>query len=316
MKKLITLFLMILLVFTACDSTTDRETPEQAVHNAVKAIKELDKTTVDKYFNYVDMFENNDSTSNEELKLVVENIRYNILSSNINGNNAVINAEITNIDFVAVMQKYVADAFSVAFSGGDTSDEKMSDLLVSTIKEYKDKTVTKTVEIMLTKGENGWNIDLSNDLKNALLGGLTNLEEDNGFNESYSEDNKDTSDMLYEVDSFIIKDIWNNGFCDISYYISSGTNSIGQTMDIELKMKELKASMSKLKEYNDYITGLEDNIYSELMYVWDKLYIETNSLYDSIKDKMPTANDADANFDVGLLYQYVEAFSNARSKTQ
>ncbi|WP_442870342.1 Ig-like domain-containing protein [Anaerocolumna sp. AGMB13025] len=35
------------------------------------------------------------------------------------------------------------------------------------------------------------------------------------------------TDRLSEIDNFIIGTIWNNAFCNIDWYISSGTDSVG-----------------------------------------------------------------------------------------
>ncbi|WP_060861931.1 hypothetical protein [Paenibacillus riograndensis] len=117
----------------------------------------------------------------------------------------------------------------------------------------------------------------------------------------------DPSDMLREILSFVISDVWNDGFVDISSYISSGTSSTGETMDVDFTVEQLAKTMDKKKEYDSYIAGLGAE-YDSLKKVWTKLSPEIDRLYGLIQKNPPKANDTTVNFDTGIFNQYMDAF--------
>lgn len=117
--------------------------------------------------------------------------------------------------------------------------------------------------------------------------------------------------MLGDIRNYVTKDIWNDGFVDVSWYLGSGTSSTGETLDIEFTMERLGKAIEKKAEYDEYINGL-DAKYDSVKQVWSKLSAEIDKLYAQIKDKTPVANDQDAKakFDTGLFTQYSKAFED------
>ena len=79
---LITFVMLLPLVFTACRS----ETPEQAVTNALNAVKNLDKDTAQKYFSYDELFNRNSESDElvkdeENIKLIFNKLSFKVISS-------------------------------------------------------------------------------------------------------------------------------------------------------------------------------------------------------------------------------------------
>ncbi|MDQ0193069.1 hypothetical protein [Paenibacillus wynnii] len=62
---------------------------------------------------------------------------------------------------------------------------------------------------------------------------------------SSSKSEQSTERMLSEISNFVISDIWNVGFVDISSYIHSGTSSTGQKLDVDFTIEQLGKTMTK-----------------------------------------------------------------------
>ncbi|WP_337104217.1 hypothetical protein [Paenibacillus sp. YIM B09110] len=115
---------------------------------------------------------------------------------------------------------------------------------------------------------------------------------------------------LMEVNNFVIGDIWNDGLVNISHFAYSGTDSTGNTMDIDFTIQQLGKAMEKKAEYDTYIQGL-DSKYDEVKQLWAKVTGEIDTLYKQLQDNPPTAKDEAYEFDTGLYKQYSDAFSKA-----
>jgi len=175
--------------FTGCSG----ESPEQAVTNAIEAIKEMDQEELSKYIEYDELINTDDSTEmteqeEEQAKSIFKNLEYEIKSSTEDGNTAVVNAEITNIDMGIVFSEMFMEMFSRAFEDAfssdpmteEESDEMMQELMTELMEKHKDNTVTNTVAIKLNKVDNQWKIDLDDEFQNALMGNLFNVVESMG----------------------------------------------------------------------------------------------------------------------------------------
>lgn len=126
---------------------------------------------------------------------------------------------------------------------------------------------------------------------------------------------KEIYSKLKEVSSWYTSDLWNEGLCDISWYTKQGTSAIGQELDIEMTLKRYNEALTKIEEYNTFITGLTDPKYDDVKYAWDKLY---NGIKES--DKIVQANEITAksglDLKTGVLSQYSDAFKDYIAKLQ
>ncbi|AFS79205.1 putative lipoprotein [Gottschalkia acidurici 9a] len=314
MKKVSILLCMFFTMFIFASCSGNTETPEQATTNALNAVKSLNKQEAEKYFTYSDLIKENSSKEdlleNEEtLKLMLKNLNFKILSSDVKNDSAVVKAEITSIDMKPILGEYISQAFSTAMSNAfvqdenNSEDDEMEQIFIDLLKNEDNKLLTSVVDVKLTKVEGVWKLDMDESLKDAIFGGLISSTE--GFG---------GGNKLNEINNYIVGDLWNEGFCDIDSYLKIGKNSVGKTMDIDLTLTQLDESMSKKPEYDTYINGLEDEKYSNLKMIWGKLSSEIDRLYGLIKAKKPTANASDYEFDTGLFSQYLNAFSDEISK--
>ena len=126
---------------------------------------------------------------------------------------------------------------------------------------------------------------------------------------------KEIYTKLKEVSSWYTSELWNDGLCDISWYTKQGTSAIGQDLDIEMTLKRYNEALTKMEEYNSFISGLTDAKYDDVKYAWDKLY---HGVKES--DKIVQANEITAksglDLKTGVLSQYSDAFKDYIAKLQ
>ena len=176
--------LLLSFTFTACGSSS--ETPEQAVTNALNAVKNLDENTAQKYFAYDELFISGSSDDkliddDEDARLLLSKLNFKVISSSKDGDTATVKTEITNIDMATVLDEYlqqvVAIALSYAFSESDAkSEEEMmaeaKQVFTDLLKRDDNEMKTSTIDIKLSRNENSWKIDANDEFKDAMLGGL------------------------------------------------------------------------------------------------------------------------------------------------
>jgi len=330
--SLIAIISVFTLVLSACTSV---EAPDKVVSNAFTALKAYDLQTVAKYLDVEKVQNFGESTdsitddSEELMKVMFSKLDAKVISSEIDKDSAIVKTEVTMIDMKSVFGKYIAQAFALAFSSlGDSeaSVEEDANKMFFDLINSETATVTNTIDIKLNKVDKEWKIDVNEEFQDAMLGGMLSAINDmaDSFNSddssfAISDDESSTElsetisdvDMLNEIDNFITGDIWNDGFCDISWYIDNGTNSIGDTMDIDFAISQLDKAMVKLEEYNTIVDNMTDPQVTDAKEIWSKLYPEIKSLYSKLEDTTPKANDPSYNFDTGLFSQYSDAFSDA-----
>lgn len=126
---------------------------------------------------------------------------------------------------------------------------------------------------------------------------------------------KEIYKKLKEISNWYTSDIWNEGLCDISWYVNKGTSSTGQDLDIEMTLKRYNDAMKSLNEYNDFISTLTDPKYDDVKFAWDKLY---NGIKES--DKIVQENNIEAksglDLKTGVLSQYSDAFKDYIKKIE
>lgn len=325
MKRVLSLFLLIPLVLflAGCggEGVTAKkgETAEQSVKKALDAIKAADTEAASKYIDYnkivnagsTKTLDSEDEKKSEEMaKMTFKNIQYKILESSEEEKTAVVKTEITNLDMNNVMTGFISQLFPLAFSGLDEEQlEAKSFEIFTNLVSSETKTVTKTVDINLSKGEEGWKIAGDDALADALTGGLVSFS--NSMNGGSGSNEDSDAGRLREMSNWLIREVWNEGFVDIQHYIARGKSSTGQTLDIEFTIEQLDATMKKKADYDSLIGGLTEEQYSQIKSIWGRLSPEIDRLYNQVKSTTPVANGDRSSFDTGKLEQYMGAFTDA-----
>src|SRR5699024_587250 len=181
------LVLSLSILASCTDETDDRETPEEAVENALTAIKELDIETAEKYFDYDDLIEEYEDEdmeidileSEEDIKPVFANLEFEILSSEVGEDTAIVETEITNINMETIMDEYIEQSFSLAmeniFEEDENLEEEIKEIFIELIERNDNELVTSTVDINLRRIEDSWEIDMDDELADAITGGLISI---------------------------------------------------------------------------------------------------------------------------------------------
>jgi hypothetical protein len=85
-----------------------------------------------------------------------------IIDSQVDGDTAVVNVSITSIDLSAVMTTYIANAFSLAYSNLDATEDELTVLMMQAfgdaIEAKLGTTVTNEAAVNLEKVDGEWKI--------------------------------------------------------------------------------------------------------------------------------------------------------------
>ena len=176
MKKLLAAVLTVIMAVSlgACGA---KEGPDTAVSNYLNAIKAQDFKTASNYgdVEYDELSgENEDEQSSAMMNSLMESLSYTIVSTEESADTATVKVNIKAIDMSLVMSDYISQAFTLAFSGiaEDELQQKMLEVFSTALENNKENLIEREVDVALTKGENGWVITMSNELADAITGGL------------------------------------------------------------------------------------------------------------------------------------------------
>lgn len=172
MKKFLVVLLAIVMCFgmVAC---ADKSSPSAAVEKDIKDAK----SAPEEFMGEIE----EDGMGKEAQELMIEkflDFDYKLGEEKIDGDKATVEATFTTYPFGQIMQDVLTKYMTEAFANLDKSEEEletlMNDLLVDGLKNAKkDFVSTVTMELVKEKGE--WVVQDSDDLTNAITGGLLDL---------------------------------------------------------------------------------------------------------------------------------------------
>ena len=120
-----------------------------------------------------------DSLSEEAQRKLLEKMKeitYKVNSESINGDNAKVNVTVKGIDLNIVLEKVFEEAFEFTFeqalSGDEMTDEETNAYFDGLLVKYLEETTysERTLDIDLTKGDEGWEVVENETLTKLLLG--------------------------------------------------------------------------------------------------------------------------------------------------
>lgn len=162
--------------------------PAQAVENELALIEKLDGDTIQSFISYENLINSdlasgsiNDETA-EAVNLFFQNFKSNIHNEQIDGDEATVSVNITNIDMHALAQDLCRSILkdSVAIYP-DTQDSTTSDyyrLLRDTLANNTYEPVVTTAYFHLKKEESGWVILSTPELEDELVSGFISYMND------------------------------------------------------------------------------------------------------------------------------------------
>lgn len=190
--------LSVCLSLVSC-SGNDRASAESVVEDAIKAFQSADKEATRSYWGETDFTEtSSDLTAEDEiysqqlLEKIAGGLTYTIKGSseNVESGTATVTVEFTNMDMATVMSEFIGEAFSAALGYAflpedqQPSEEELNEMymdsLNAAIENNKDNTVTNTVEVSLSLDENSWKINPTDDVIDAMVGGMMSYADSMG----------------------------------------------------------------------------------------------------------------------------------------
>lgn len=178
----ISILFIVTLLFVGCGGASERTPEEAAVANALNALQQLDEETMERYFPNNNPLANLGDEEEEVLRLFVENISFNIISSSVDGNSAVVKTEITNINLGIIFSEYIEQLMETLMAGfltgAELTEEEMDKMFFDLLKRPDNEMMTTTVDVRLIKDGYDWVIDADDDFADAVFGGMIGVVEE------------------------------------------------------------------------------------------------------------------------------------------
>lgn len=197
MKKIIILILVSMFIFTACDggSKVDQNKQneqneqneqvvdnvdqskqvEQVVDTVVKAFTEADIQTLINNMEFNKIYDFEPTNTSNNLDVIYKYLNHEIISTNVDGDSAVVKVKITNVDFKVVDEIHLEKLSKAMIDNPELSDIELGELFFKLFKEVvdesKDETVSKTIDINMSKIDDKWIMKVDDDLVIAFSGG-------------------------------------------------------------------------------------------------------------------------------------------------
>ena len=104
-------------------------------------------------------------------------------------------------------------------------------------------------------------------------------------------------------------DLWNNVFCEVSWYTGMGTSSTGEELDIDSVVASMDDYYNALSEDKEYVDALGSE-YGEIISEFDAMFDEATIIYDGINAQIPEANsDVEYLDNIEAFNEYYTAFA-------
>jgi len=117
------------------------------------------------------------------------------------------------------------------------------------------------------------------------------------------------SEKIMEIYNWLTT-VRNTGINEISWYIGTGTNSVGETMDIDFVIQVFNEHYQKKNEYVDFINLLNDD-YSLLKTSFTKAIEQADIIIEKVNLTTPQPNTkTDYQENIDLFNQYHTTFYN------
>lgn len=164
--------------------------PDSVVKKFLLALQQGDLEIAGQYLeantsnDFAEDITNVEPEDEEMQKALFSKLQYEIISSNIEGDNAKVKTKITSLDLVKITSSVMAEIMPLAFASAfseDSNDEKLNELTEhyfnSAVLDPEAPTTTKIVTITLNKNEGAWIIVPDDELMNGVIGNISILED-------------------------------------------------------------------------------------------------------------------------------------------
>lgn len=186
-KKLVLIFVSVFMLFLLSGCNEEKKAVE-TLNSAVAALQSGDFETAAKYIK-----NNENLTDNEFFKNTVNAAEagkavFSKMSCEVNSvektdnKNVVINADVKNVDMKSIISNSISELFSLAFSNALASEEdqmsdeemqnKMMELIINGINAEDTAVVSKNIDIKVVKTDDGWKVNVDENVADAVTGGM------------------------------------------------------------------------------------------------------------------------------------------------
>lgn len=192
MKKYLAVILALILCLSLAGCGSKRASAESVVENGIKAFQSADQEAIQQYWGDTDFTDipteesssEDDVYGQELLEKLASNLTYQITESSEDEStgSATVTVEFTNIDMGVIVPEWIGDIFTQAFGYAflpedqQPSEEELNtmymDSLNSAIDNHADDFVTNTVDITLSLVDDEWKINATDDVIDAMVGGM------------------------------------------------------------------------------------------------------------------------------------------------
>lgn len=188
MKKFMCMVLTVVLLVSLA-GCSGRASAESVVEDAIQAFQSADVNAMRQYWGNTELTSSQDTTEDDAyaqqlLEQLASGLTYQITDSSedTKAGTATVTVEFTNIDMSTVFSEWMGEIFSQALgyaflpAAQQPSEEELSELSIETfcdvVENHTDDKVTNTVDIPLSLVENEWKIDTSDEVLDAMTGGM------------------------------------------------------------------------------------------------------------------------------------------------
>lgn len=105
---------------------------------------------------------------------------------------------------------------------------------------------------------------------------------------------------ISNIYNFSCDKLWNNGFCDMNWYCQGRTDSVGEKMNPEKRLKKIKKYMSDAKKWDKVVKSIKGKKYKKLKKEWKIIYSESKRMYKKLNklDFEEMKNNQDLVYDL------------------
>lgn len=174
-KKMILFLVIFILALLTTSCSYDKADPDVTIKNFFQAVKKQDLNAMNELTKNVGnkmLFKYEDGDRENLNKAIFAKVNYQILTTKGDETTKIIRVSINSPDMVRIYSKIINDSAS----GVESGDKRKINSLINLINDANSPKVSNTVDVKLIKDKNGWLIEPSKELLNAITGNLEKAE--------------------------------------------------------------------------------------------------------------------------------------------
>lgn len=301
--------------------------PMEDVTKGIESMIAGDGETAALYMNYGDVAAVVPSESYRQI--LTENLSCEVLSISRKGNEGSAEILVRNLekgtaypDFVRMAAQKV---FDVKASGKNEKKlaETLDQLEIEALSQAMEP-VEVAMTVPLTRYGKIWYFELTDDQIDAMLGGFVSAraqalqvvaDVEKGslemLKEVYGLDLDDGLQILMSAGHYVVSEVWDDVLCDIVSCINAGTDSKGESFDLEKGMKKLTKVLEDKAKYDKMVDGVSKKDYKSEKKMWKTLSGALDDLVTEIRDHDPEPEDYSYQPDTAAFTEAMNAYVSA-----